>query len=183
MRTIGYGAYGDTTHITEEQKRKILSFVGHTPNLSDRNFHKFAISLGLMPDDAEEVVYDFVRKNFKNGSIPLPPPPCPDCGEAHPHFIHTSEHGTRGAGRGLTTHPTEIYRMHMTPREMESMIYGPMFAELMQKRGLKPRKGGWEHCPSTPRSHLKNGQLGEIGSKKNIWKIIAIIAIIAFLFK
>lgn len=151
-RSRGYGAYGDTSKISEKNKKLLIDLVVNTPNLADKTLHDFAVKLGITPDDAEEVIYDYVRRTVRGEKTyipPLPPPACQLCGKRHAHFVHGSPTSIRGAGRRSKGAPDVLYKLHMTPKEVEGMIYGPMFEKFLKERGIITTHS-WEHSPSTP---------------------------------
>jgi len=151
-RSIGYGAYGDTSKISDRDKKRIVGFVVNTPNLTDKILHDYSVKLGITPDDAEEVIYDYLRKTVRGEppfAPPLPPPVCQVCGKRHPHFTHGSATYLRGAGRPSKAKPDQPYKLHMTPEEIEGMVYGPMFEKICKERGI-PIAQKWEHPPTTP---------------------------------
>ena len=120
-------------------------------------------------------------------NVPLPPCPCPICGQIHPHFISGSPHSIHGAGRATKCSPHSQYKMHMTPGEMDSMIYGPMFQSMFPNSPCRV-------VSAHPGTHavtngVRSGQpattpasgLGDNLSRKKVMPIVVLIGILAFL--
>lgn len=52
--------------LDEKDEKKIIAFIMKEKNINDDSFHKYAESLGIDPEEAEEFVYKFVRKIKKS---------------------------------------------------------------------------------------------------------------------
>jgi len=105
-------------------------------------------------------------------TLPLPPCPCPVCGQVHPHFSSSSPLAIHGAGRPTSCISQSPYAMHMTPDEMDTMIYGPMWQKIYPNRRCRV-------VSAHPHQGLYRGMSGFGDETKK--KLIPILAIVAFL--
>lgn len=120
-------------------------------------------------------------------NIPLPPCPCPVCGQIHPHFVSGSPLSAHGAGRATQCVPHSRFRMHMTPEEEESMIYGPMFQRMFPGTPCRVVSAHPGAHPVT--NGVQAGQaartpaygMGSVTMKKKTLPIVIAIGALAFL--
>jgi hypothetical protein len=59
----GAGVEEDIQQIHPSTRQQLIDFVKSQPNLDDSAYHAFAERLGVSPHEAEEVIYDYVRRS------------------------------------------------------------------------------------------------------------------------
>ena len=157
------------------KKQLIIDFIKNSsPNLSRTDFDKFLTNIKTSKTEGYRILFDYVRGESGSG-MAAAPPICPVCGKRHPHFVHGSGTGIRGAGRGILPEPHSPYKMHMTPEEIEGMVYGVPLKNLLQQKGVRCPSETWQHAPYT-----RLGRLGNEDKKKlmPIWIAIGLLALI-----
>jgi hypothetical protein len=157
------------------KKALIIDFIKNSsPNLSRADFNKFLANINTTKAEGYRILFDYVRGETAP-RIAAAPPICPVCGKRHPHFVHGSGTGIRGAGRGVLAQPHSLYKMHMSPEEIEGMVYGVPLRNLLKSKGVNCPAEKWEHAPYT-----KLGHFGNEDKKKlmPLWLIIGLLALI-----